>query len=307
MIDAYRWKHLITSSLPQLTSFKFHFRIYPSDDILNKFQKFQSDFWQKQHHWFVEYKLHEDLADIYTIPYISNTYIIRPHTNRYCNESINKSNIFGNVSDLILCKGALTFNGSYYFPNVTSLSIGEIVYFEDIEDDCLELEHIDFFKMIVNLFNLRHLIISSSCKIESSSILLQLLKETPQLLSIDIGTQHLQSFFNNNELCIYLNKLITRLSVLRNSYDLLNDCYQLEQFCKIFSNLEQLICHINRDSDLLFLLTHLPKLSMMKILLSALSDREHFTRWLKDETQKLNLTIHIELDDPLFITLYLKQ
>jgi hypothetical protein len=307
MIDAYRWEHLITSSLPQLTIFKFHFRIYPSDNILDKFQKFQSEFWQEQHHWFVEYKLHKDLADIYTIPYISNTFIIRPHTNRYCNESINNANIFDNVSDLILCKGALTLNDSYYFPNVTSLSLGETIYFEDIEDDCLKIEHIDVLKMIFNLFNLRYLIISSSCKIESSSVLLQLLKETPQLLSIDIGPQHLQLFFNNNELCKYLNKLITRLSVFRNSYDLLNDSHQLEKFCKIFSNLEQLICHINRDSDLLFLLTHLSKLSMMKILLPVSFNRERFTPWLKDEAEKLNLTIYIDLDDPLFITLYLKQ
>jgi len=138
---------------------------------------------------------------------------------------------------------------------------------------------------------------------ESSSVLLQLIKETLQLSSIDIELQSLRSFFNNDELCKYLNKTITRLDIYRNPSNLFNESGGLEQFCKIFSNLEQLICHIDQDDDLLFLLIHLPNLSIIKIRLTISSDRERFTRWLEDEARKLQLTIHIDFENDFSKTL----
>jgi hypothetical protein len=297
IIDACQWEHLITFSLPRLIIFKFIFGSYLEDGIRAKFEKFQGAFWQEQHHWYTEYVLYDNSAYIYTIPYISNTYIITLHTKRYPNKSINNTSTFDNVLNLILYQEAFILKTSYYFPNITSLSLGKILYSEDAHVDFLETEHIHFLKMIVNLSNLKHLTISSSCKIQSSSVLLQLLKEIPQLSSIDIELQSLRSFFNNNELCKYLNKTITRLDIFRNPYNLFNGSDGLEQFCRIFSNLEQLICHINQDYDLLFLLIHLPKLSIMKIRLSISADRERFTRWLEDEVQKLQLIIHIEFEN----------
>jgi hypothetical protein len=229
--------------------------------------------------------------------------MITPHTNRYPNKSISNANTFDNVSHLILYQEAFTLKGLFYFPNVTSLSLGKILYSKDTYVDFLTIEHIYLLKMIVNLSNLKHLTISSTCKMESSSVLLQLIKETLQLSSIDIELQSLRSFFNNDELCKYLNKTITRLDIYRNPSNLFNESGGLEQFCKIFSNLEQLICHIDQDDDLLFLLIHLPNLSIMKIRLTISSDRERFTRWLEDEARKLQLTIHIEFDNDFSKTL----
>jgi hypothetical protein len=68
MIDAYPWEDFITSSLPQLTLFKFKFSSNYEDDIPDKFKQFQSDFWQEQHHWYTEYSFDEELAHISTIP-----------------------------------------------------------------------------------------------------------------------------------------------------------------------------------------------------------------------------------------------
>jgi hypothetical protein len=104
--------------------------------------------------------------------------------------------------------------------------------------------------------------------------------------------------------------MITRLYIYRNAGDLFHGSDKLEQFCTLFSNLEQLICHINRDNDLLFLLIHLPKLCRMKILLPISTDCERFTCWLEDEARKLNLTIHFEFGDvtskALFIWIHRK-
>ena len=65
--------------------------------------------------------------------------------------------------------------------------------------------------MIVNLFNIRHLDISDSVSLESSYVLLEILKETPQLLSLDFDKSILMSFLKNDELCDYLNKMIKTL------------------------------------------------------------------------------------------------
>jgi hypothetical protein len=303
MIDACQWEYLIKSSLPRLTIFKFIFSSNLEDNILDKFQKFQGTFWQEKHNWYTEYVLYDNSAYIYTIPYISNTYMITPHTNRYPNKSINDANTFDNVLNLILYQEAFTLKSSFYFSNVISLSLGKILYSNDAHIDFLKIEHINFLKMIVNLSNLKHLTISSTCKIESSSVLLQLIKETTQLSSIDIELQILRSFFNDNELCKYLNKTITSLDIYRNPYNLFNGSDGLEQFCKIFSNLEQLICHIDQDNDLLFLLIHLPNLSIMKIRLSISANRDHFTHWLEDEARKLHLVIHIEFENNFSKTL----
>jgi hypothetical protein len=59
MADAYQWEHLITSTLPYLNIFKFHFRYTEREEynviLQEKFKQFQSDFWHKQHHWHIEY------------------------------------------------------------------------------------------------------------------------------------------------------------------------------------------------------------------------------------------------------------
>jgi hypothetical protein len=83
MIDAYRWENLITSSLPQLAIFKFKFSCSYEDDILRKFEQFQTHFWHEEHHWYTDYECDTECksldysAQIFTVPYISNTYVLK--------------------------------------------------------------------------------------------------------------------------------------------------------------------------------------------------------------------------------------
>ncbi|CAF1567497.1 unnamed protein product [Didymodactylos carnosus] len=306
MINGYRWEYLITSSLPYLDIFKFKFACShgnKNNNILDKFEKFQSDFWQEQHHWYTECKLETDSALIYTIPYISNVYVLTPYTTRYYNRSINNTNIFDNVSNLILYQEAITLKGSYHFSNATSLTLENKLCFDDVDDQFLKTEHIHFLKMIVKLSNLKHLTISSTCEIESLLVLLQLLRQTSQLSSITIQPYRLRSFFNDDELRKYLNKMIKILDIYMYPYDSFNSSGEIEQFCKILSNIEQLTCYINQKDHLVFLLKHLSKLSVMRIFLPTLDNRDCFTRWLKDEARKLKLTLHIDFENKFEKTL----
>jgi hypothetical protein len=72
MIDANRWQHLIKFSLSNLYILNFKFDILHNNsynNILIKFQQFQTDFWLKQHHWYTNYEIFYSSAVIYTIPY----------------------------------------------------------------------------------------------------------------------------------------------------------------------------------------------------------------------------------------------
>ncbi|CAF5075759.1 unnamed protein product, partial [Rotaria sp. Silwood1] len=77
MIDAYKWKNLIQSSLSYLNIFKFKFscdRKHNDKIILKMFERFQDDFWCKQYQWYTEYSFEKHLASIYTLPYLLNRY-----------------------------------------------------------------------------------------------------------------------------------------------------------------------------------------------------------------------------------------
>jgi hypothetical protein len=90
---------------------------------------------------------------------------------------------------------------------------------------------------------------------------LELLKEAPQVSSLDMCSGVLISLFTNDELCKYLNKMITELNITDSRNSSMDDSCDLKQFCKIFSNLEQLSCNLDQLQSLLFLVKHLPKLS----------------------------------------------
>ncbi|CAF3802779.1 unnamed protein product [Rotaria sp. Silwood1] len=88
----FNWQNLIITSLPYLNNFEFKFICSCKDDntIINKFEQFQTSFWQEQHFWNTEYILNNDLAYIFTIPYSSNTYVLTSSTNRFYKKLINK-------------------------------------------------------------------------------------------------------------------------------------------------------------------------------------------------------------------------
>jgi hypothetical protein len=292
IIDACRWEHLITSSVPYLDSFKFKFGCcrfeYNHKTMFNNLKRFQTDFWQKQHHWYTEYVKERISTLIYTIPYISNTYEITSKNIRYTDHLINNVNTFVNVTDLTLADEILTENCQHYFSNVTSLTINHPNF-----RSLLTIERIEHLKKIINLFNLKHLCIVQIGNVEISSAFLEILKEAPQLSALSIDSTSLESLFQNDELCKYLNKMIKRL---HQQYIWGTDFYnsnQENQFCEIFSNIEHLQFAINNEDNLLFLLSHLPKLSTVKLTLKRPGDIELAFDRFENEAPKLNANFDI--------------
>ncbi|CAF1260329.1 unnamed protein product [Rotaria sp. Silwood1] len=294
MIDANQWEYLITSLLSCLDTFKFIFNyIYKPNDnhIEDKFNKFQTDFWIKQHQWYTEYSLSNYSALIYTVPYMLNSYTLELDSNRYSNQLINT---FNNVKNLTIYHTTITELGGYCFSNVTSLTILPPKYAHRPQ---LGTQAIKSLKNIVNLSNLKYLGISFEFKIKDAYVLLRILQEAPKISSMMISIRALEHFAYNDEACEYLNKMIKKLDIYKYQSSSFKFHHQIENFCKIFSNIEQLKCNIDQANDLLYLLNHLPKLSMLKAYLWKINDYDYFYSWFKKETKKLNLLFNINYRD----------
>ncbi len=292
IVDAWRWQNLITTSLPSLKIFKFIFSFRSENkdsDVLDKFQQFQNDFWLQQNHWYTECTSTKKEAFIYTIPYILNKYEITPYTKRYCNESINDVNTFANVIDLTLSLGTITNSSQYHFANVKSLKLknarGDEIY------PCLLLKakHMLYLKTIVSLCHLNHLDVSLGCELESSSLMLQLLKEAPYLSSLKINRNTLFSLFDNRELCECLNKMIKKLDITESYNYIFVNFHEIDRLCQIFSNMENFSCNIGRVQDLQVILNQLSKLSHMKGFSYRTPYRKTGDDWLKDHAPELDL------------------
>jgi hypothetical protein len=267
MIDACRWERLITVSLPCLNVFNFTFGVTFEDndnDISDRFQLFQTEFWHQQHHWYTEWQLDKNTLLVYTTPYMLNEYIVTPYTKRYCNASMNSFMTFKNVTDLTLFIGAITDTCQYHFPNVQSLEIDNDRVDENHTYPFLKTKHVLSLKSIVNLWNLTHLDITWKCKIKSPSVVLHLLQEAPHISSLRIHKRTLFLWFNNRELCKYFNKMIKKLDIVI-SLHTFTDSFEIVKLFEVFSNIEQFRCIVNRQNNLLTILNELSKLSHMKI------------------------------------------
>jgi hypothetical protein len=283
MIDALHWERLITSSLCYLKTFQFKFGYtYPNEtiDLISKFEEFQNHFWQVEHPWFTEYSLSHSTAYIYTIPYISKEYFLFSTCIRYSNQ--NSIHPFNNVKNLMLFDEVFTCRNN--FPNVTSLTI-----LRKGEKSLLTEGFIQQLREMINLSHLVHFKFSSVCALG----LLHILREAPRLLSIKTDQDILISLFDNHELCKIFHEKIRILDTGDNSPRLFKNSDEINRLCEIFSNVEHFICNVKQSTDVLPLLTRLPKLSSLKAFVNPLG--KNFVLF-ENEIARLNLKIRMKID-----------
>ncbi|CAF4920113.1 unnamed protein product [Rotaria sp. Silwood1] len=263
IIDAFRWKHLIISSLPHLTVFRFRFGTLDRNEIIRKYENFQTDFWIKEHQWYTECLLGEQiLSQIFTIPYLNDT---RPMCLKYVRHfytRIDHSKTFDNVTDLYLTSEELMTSNGFYFPNIRSLIIHSLPVFANEK-------------------------IPLCSQTTGSTILLMILKEAPNLSSLNIFNCAIDILKNNKEICQYTNKMIKKLQFC--VYSQSNPCQKpndISSIHKVFSNVEQMTCHKTQSDSCLFLLNNLPKLSTLTIHFYQ-SANDSSSSKVKEELSKL--------------------
>ena len=292
MMNASQWEDFISSLLPYLKIFKFCFEyefIYQRDNIFQEFKRFQSDFWQNQHQCYIEYLLCPLSIMVYTAPCILDRYQVRSLSDIHYNGSINSSNTFNNITKMIIKHFDLKEKKSpYYFSHVTSLTLGD--GHPENHRIVFTVQYIESIKMIVNLSNVKHLLIQPDVRFENSSVLLQLLKQMSNLCSINIGWWLLEASFDDKEVCQYWNKMITKFYMSGYSSNLLDEKYGMDRLWKIFPNIEYIICLTEQKEFLLFLLKYLPKLSRIDAY-SCSNTFVYPISWIEEEAQKLGLTV----------------
>jgi len=285
LINAARWKQLITRSLLSLNTFQFKFSCsrykLELNTMIPKLEEFQSDFWRKEHHWFTEYAIANDSICVYTIPYVSNKYELKSNYERHRNYLTNNSDTFINVTNLKLSCKILKKKCEDYFSNVTSLEL-------EGDSNSLTIEEIECLKKIVNPFHLKQLDLSRLPGI-NSSLLLKLLDQIPQLSVLSVWRDDLINYFNNSELCKCLNNMIKKLYVEGRGDDL----FKMDDFYKVFRNIEHLQLEDSISEELFLSLSRLPKLSTLQAKYRGMNDPGRSISVIENELIKLNLIYDI--------------
>jgi hypothetical protein len=300
--NARRWEHLITNLLPHLDVFRFmfHYLLQDEDDyISDELQQFQSDFWHRQHQWHTECVRYKSKAFIYTVPYISKEFMVKPYSKRYSNASINNDNVFHKVIDLTLYMEVIADTCEYHFPNSRSLLLENIPGndYSHYEFPFVETKHIQHLKMIVNLCNVTHFGLSKRCRVESASILLHLLKEAQNISSLAMHKDNLFPLLHNHELCECLNKMIKKLDITGGGIYSFLDLNELQALGLVFSNMEQFRCNVV-ELHLVLILSHLLKFLHMKLFSFSTFPRGSGDRWLKKNVSQLDsYSFIIECED----------
>ncbi|CAF4281499.1 unnamed protein product [Adineta steineri] len=124
---------------------------------------------------------------------------------KYNSPSTNGVNEFDNIKYLSLFTGAIIDDSSWYFRNIQSLSLASTENHRN-EDDEYEFK-IEHLKKMVNLSNITRLEITERCGIKSE-LLLEILKQMPNISSLILKKKIASSFYTNHELCELLNKKI---------------------------------------------------------------------------------------------------
>jgi len=289
LIDAARWERLITRSLLSLNTFQFKFSCsrynVELDIMIPKLEEFQSDFWRKTHYWFTTYAIADDSICIYTIPYVSNKYELKSNYERHRNDLTNNSDTFINVTNLRLYCEILKKKCEDYFSNVKYLQL-------DGDSKSLTMKEIECLRKIINPFHLKHLDLSRIRHI-NSSLVLKLFEQMPQLSVLSVWRDDLIRYFNDTELCKRLNKMVKRLYVKGRGDD---DLFKMDQFYKVFSNIEHLQFEDIRGEELLFSLSRLPKLSTLQAECRDMNDRGCSISVIENELIKLNVIYDIKND-----------
>ncbi|CAF1006676.1 unnamed protein product [Adineta steineri] len=291
MTNANVWQSLITTSLPHLKNFKFKFDFSRSSfSYINEqsLKEFQNDFWYNEHHAYTEVSIAKSSASIYTIPYPSDRFEFLFEFHRYYDESIDNTNTFNNVKELIFNPVICSEKCQYHFSNVNLLSLGDphLFFANRIQMNYSHLKHL---QTMVNLSNIKHLTLLHGSQMESIDVFKEIIKSTTQLTSLEMKLSELKLLFEDDEICKYFTESIRKLKI---SYDPLSKPYRLKPFYKILINLKELKCSLN-ELDTLLLIKNLPILTYLEIYIFSY---EYETFWVREEVQKLGLDITADCD-----------
>jgi hypothetical protein len=278
MLDADRWENLIHHSLIHLTDFQFQFSFlqvaFPDTktNILSKFERFQGDFWKKEHQWLVRCVCSASSFMIHTIPYPSNNYILSLSTEHYSSELMNPKSVFDRVTDISVLYEMMETPCLSYFSNVKILRLTNDSTSQGFEPQyTLDCKHVESLKSFICLSNVTDLLIDRNYSLKSSSVMINLLNEASNISSLTIDLKMFRLLRVDDQVCSIFKRMIKSLFLLNDGYNaLFSKVYSFEQFYHTFSDLEELECDLDDPSDFITFIQSLSNLSRISVC---------FTRW----------------------------
>ena len=269
MVDASRWEQLITSSLPDLNDFRFKLALilwWDEDNARRIFDRFQTNFWLKDHQWHTEYLVSTECRMIYTIPYIPAVRPIPLVSKRYRNLLFDDSQTFKHMKTLVVSSEDVLEHGEYYFPNLTSLLIQQKPQ-NSIEYDGQMMNSLT---MLMSFYHLKHLEIRFDCRLTQTSLLFRILDVAPQLSSLRTKPCFFELLQNEPESYRQLNGKIRKLDLSDDYCD--RGCQgrvSMSSLYGIVPDVEQLTMSLISVDDWFFLLSRFSKLSGFRVRVSS--------------------------------------
>ena len=289
VIDADQWQFWISIYLPKLKKFRFYFH-FNDQQLLNTieeiFQKFQSDFWTKEHQWFTEYIVSQNSASIYSIPYFLDSFKLERIVSGYECPLIPNSNKYAAVKCLEISRYAITDGlNQPYFANVDSLEFSAISLF-NLE---LLMNSVDLIRIKEVIFNVQNEI--------RSSFLFDLFEHAPNISSLSIEMPMLIPLLSNDKPRSYLKKKIKQLNLISHHSDFtvaLQSDYERLRKLLTSDRFNRFNRRCQLAGFLFFLIEFLPKLTRIEIPSSSSTHNFDTVGLVKQVAQELNVLIDID-------------
>ena len=292
MIDADQWQNLIRTSLIYLTNFQFQFQRFVSGttsdylqaNFLPQFQRFQDDFWVKEHQWIVRCEYSTSSILVHTIPFPCNHYKLSLSTEHYSSQLNDTASIFNCVTQLSVPYEILERPSSQNFSNIKILRLEEDTRSRSRSNHVLRHKHVESLTSTVCSCNVTDLWIGRNYSLESSSVMIRLLNEIPKISSLSIDLRMFRVLCTDAQVCSSLKNTIKSLFLLSNGYDaLFTQHYSFQQFYETFSELEELECDLNEGAEFMTLIRSLSKLSNIAVcFIKYYVSRDFQTSWYRD-------------------------
>lgn len=213
----------------------------------------------------------------------------------YYNYSTIEPNQFDNVTEISFHNICLIKTCPLHFPNVTTLRLMDGLFgIHQIDRVLFETEFFPSLKKRINLSKLKHLHFYWSSKVNLSGFLLPIMKEASKLSSLELDADSNSALcFENEELRMYLNKMIKKLYIITLFSAFENDI-MTNELCKVFSNLEELTCIIDETRYFLLILDLLPNLSIIKAIFRRQGEPTIDWASFEDEARRRNALFRIQ-------------
>jgi hypothetical protein len=290
-MHADKMQEIFECFLPLLRVFKFNFfcLYYRRTEVAMKiFDSFQSDFWH-QHQWFTEYVANHDLLYIYTIPNPVDNYETFVCSGRF---PTNHINAFDNVRSLKIDPRQRNDEYEFYFAQIEQL---QLVH-NDKQTQVLRNMDLERLKSMVNFADVKYLQVHDKFSVENPSDWIELFHQMPKLCELTVTPNFLKSFLECSHLYGYLNDRIRILNILEYEFipSTILDHVEISKLREMFSNIEIYFGWLNSINDLIYLMKHFAKISMIEVFIAAKQDPENEIKQLEHQLNQFNAIYDIK-------------